>query len=170
MQSYSIRIREGFLNNELHVLNADAEWMWHLKSHDSLVRKAVNFNLLIKLPSIYCIYAQNKLRYRYVKKGKNKRAVIDCEQSVTCIIERVTASSDLCFRWGEGEYELTSLYNTTVHIKRNNECIGEVSSDTSFAWNETIDKISIQIEDAYEAEIPIILLVYINEFYQHGIG
>ena len=172
MLSYKIIVNEGLLNKELYVLNSSNERIWSLKSHDSLLRKVANFHLRVKLSSVYFIYNNDdQMRYQYIKNAKNERLIINNEDSLNFQIEHLKHLGDKFFRWSNGEYELYSSNQTTVHIKTQNKIIGSIGySETKSNWKVTEDIVEIKIEEEYEQEMPIIVLLYVNEFYQNGIG
>lgn len=170
--SYKIIVNEGLLNKELYVLNSSNERIWSLKSHDSLLRKIANFNLRFKIPSVYFIYNNDdQVHYQYIKIAKNDRLIINNEDSRNFQIECSKHLGDKFFRWSNGEYELYSSNQTTVHIKTHNKKIGSIGySETKSNWKVTEDTVEIKIDEEYEQEIPIIVLLYVNEFYQNRIG
>ena len=172
MLYYKIIVSEGLLNKELYVLNSLNERIWNLRSHDSLLRKVANFHLRVKLSSVYFICNNdNQVLYQYIKKAKNKRLIIKNEGSLNFQIELSKHLGDKFFRWSNGEYELYSSNQTTVHIKTQNKIIGSIGySETKSNWKVTEDTVEIRIDEEYEQEIPIIVLLYVNEFYQDGIG
>ena len=172
MLYYKIIVNEGLLNKELYVLNSFNERIWNLKSHDSLLRKVANFHLRVKLSSVYFICNNdNQVLYQYIKNAKNKRLIIKNEGGLNFQIELSKHLGDKFFRWSNGEYELYSSNQTTVHIKKHNKIIGSIGySETKSNWKVTEDTVEIRIDEEYEQEIPIIVLLYVNEFYQDRIG
>lgn len=171
MQHYKIFVNEGLLNKELYVSNISNERIWNLKSQDSFFRKAANFNLRVKLPSVYFIYNNDQVLYQYIKNSKHERLIIKNEDSLNFKIDYSKHFGDKYFKWSNGEYELYTSKQTTVQIKKQNKIIGFIEySETKSNWKVTEDIIEIRIADEHEQEIPIIVLLYVNEFYQDRIG
>lgn len=171
MPQYKIFVKEGPLKKELYVSNSSNERIWNLKSHDSILKKAINFHLRVKLPSVYFIHNNDKALYQYMKNSKRERVIIKNDENSKFNIDYSKHLGDKYFKWSNGEFELYSSYQTTVHIKKHQKIIGSIEfSQTNSNLKGTEDVIEIRIVEDIGKDIPIIILLYVNEFYQEQIG
>lgn len=159
-----------FKKCEFYILNEDGERLWDLKKQDSILKRLINFNLRVKLPSTYFLYNNQIITHTYEKKGK-KIYIKEIESGIVKVIAYSKKLGDRFFNWDNHQFEISSILQTSVVIKENNQTIGDVYfSQINSGLKETDVVISLKLNHENLNIIPIVILVYVNEFYQDRVG
>ena len=145
--------------------------MWTLKKNDSFLKRFLNFHLRVKVPSRYFLYDYEGLLCKYEKENHHSRDILHVKTNLKDVISFSKKSGDKHFKWDNGLYELYSANQTTVHIKKDQRMTGSIEyEERASIWNETNHVIDLTLDEADERALPVLILLYINEFYQDRIG
>ena len=170
MHNLKVYEKKSLKKCEFFILDEDGERLWDLKKEDSIIKRLINFNLRVKLPSTYFLYKDQIVTHTYEKRGK-RIYIKEIESGKVKEIAYFKKLSERFYMWDNSQYEISSALQTSVVIKENNQTIGDIYfQQTKSGLKENEIVISLQLINKKHNIIPIIILLYVNEFYQDRIG
>lgn len=136
--------------------------------NNSMVVKILNFLLLVKAPSNYQIYKDGEILYGYKKEGSKERVIKDFQNDtqISCKKTKVDGDNAIFCEISNNSFRLQDKFGTTCIATLNNKDIASINIQKDYAFkNLDEDKILIDISSEEVDLLPIISLLYLNEFY-----
>lgn len=130
--------------------------------------KILNFLLLVKAPSNYQIFKDGKKLYGYKKEGSKARIITDFQNDteISCKKTKVDGDHAVFCEIPNSSFRLQDKYGTTGIATLNDKEIGSINIQKDYSFeNLDEDKILMDISSEEVDLVPIISLLYLNEFY-----